>query len=330
MTIIKSPKELESEIIRRMSTNRKRGLDVPWNNLNDLMSWKKGYPIFIAGVGGVGKTEFLSELVLSGMIMHGFKVCWLSPEMGTPVEIQEQLIEKLARGGVLESGRDNSLNHETVVKITNWLHKYVRIIDPTDGWKETMDGMTMNIENLFKQIKEEEKQLNAKFDIIVIDPFNELDWDTSNIMTAVKGEIDALLWWAKKHDYIPILCNHANDVKQLAYKSESDGKTYMVTPPVKKEQWAYGSQWGRKGYQMILVYEPHEAVVRDLAMNGDHECQHSKEHYFNMREIYIQKSKPKGVGKTGKVRMFYDAQTQRYYAYDIAAGKQGILYPKGL
>jgi hypothetical protein len=326
MSIIKSPKQLELEIIKRMPTNRKRGLDLAWSNANEFISLKKGYPIMIAGEAGVGKTELLIDIILNAIIQHQFKVAWLSPEMGTPIEIQEQLIEKLANGKVLESGKENSLSVKEVIQINDYLNQYIRIIDPTEGWRETTKGLTMNVENLFRQIQNEEQVIGAKFDAIVIDPFNELEWDTSNIMNSVKSELDALIWWTKKHNYISFLTNHVNHGAQLTYKAKN-GNNYFYSPPATKERWAYGEQWARKGYQMILVYKQLNAMIDDLASDGDGFALHSQSNFYNMRDIYVQKTKPKGVGAVGKFQLFYDRKVQRYYNIDSLGIKQGIKYP---
>lgn len=314
MGVTIAPLQLAAEILKRKKTNRRRGLDVAWSNANEFISLKRGYPIMVAGTAGVGKTEIVADIAINAAIMHGFKICWLSPEMGDRYEITEQIIEKLSQGKVLEAN-ENSLTDDETIEILTWVNKHVRIIDPTVSWKGTMDGLAMNIDNLFKAIQESEQEMGSKFDMIIIDPFNELDIDWSNIMNSVKTELDALLWWAKKNNYIPILTNHVTDVQEIRYTAESK-LTYMISPPAKKEKWAYGQQWARKGYQMILVYEPHKAMQEDKANDGDKEMEHSIEHFHNVREIYVQKSKPKGVGKTGMFRLFYDRKKQRYYNID--------------
>ena len=57
-----APLQVLNQIKQRRITNRKRGLDTAWQNANEYISLKKGYPIMIAGVGGAGKTEFTFDL----------------------------------------------------------------------------------------------------------------------------------------------------------------------------------------------------------------------------------------------------------------------------
>jgi hypothetical protein len=326
-----SPIELQDEVIQRMHTNRRKGLDFAWPNMNEFASLKKGYPIFMAGVGGVGKTEILLDIMINASIMHKWVWLVLSPEMGTAEEILEQIIEKMGGGEELDVKSDNPMNQQKVEKIIKWANKHFRILDPLRNWKENMSDMALNIENFFQMAKREEEILKGKFDGVVIDPFNELDIDLggSKTMATVKNELDALLWWTKKNNYCTILTNHVNDKQEV--RDKDDEGHFFWTPPAKKEEWAYGQQFGRKGYQMILVYNPHVRKQLAYAQNGDVEMEHSVQNYNNVREILVQKTKPKGVGKTGMFRLFYDRKVHRYYSLEMDGEnyiKKGLLIPK--
>ena len=327
-----SPIELHDTIIQRMHTNRRRGLDTAWTNANEFISLKKGYPLFVAGLGGVGKTEIILDIMINASIMHKWTWLILSPEMGTAEEILEQIIEKMSGGEQLNVNSDNPIAKEKVAKIINWANKHFRILDPLRNWKEKMSDMALNIENFFQMAKREEQILKGKFDGVLIDPFNELDiaLGGGKTMTTVKNELDALLWWTRKNNYFTILTNHVNDKQEI--RDKDDEGFFFWTPPTKKEEWAYGQQFARKAYQMVLVYNPHQRLQTNLALDGDREMEHSIQNYHNVREFLVQKTKPKGVGKTGKFRLFFDYKTQRYYNLEQQADnslrKAGILLPK--
>lgn len=282
----------------------------------------------IAGVGGAGKTELALDIILNSTITHKWKWLILSPETGVDDEILEVMIEKLAKGKTVEQGRDNSLTAPEIEKIVHWLHHYYRILDPIKSWKPIMEDKPLTMENFFQAVADEEKALNGKFDGILIDPFNELDLELIGGKTAgiVKDELDALIRWSKKGDYCTILTNHVNDKQEVRAKAD-DGTVYHWTPPARKEDWAFGQQFGRKGYQMLLVYEWHKFQQQEQANQGNKEAIHSIERGYNMRDIFVQKSKPKGVGRTGKFRLFFDRSVQRYYEIDSLANKHKIKYP---
>jgi hypothetical protein len=331
-----APLERKLAIEKRRLSNRRRGLDFAWPNLNELASLKKGYPIVIAGEGGVGKTELILDIMINASLMHKWVWIVMSPEMGDRDEIIEQLIEKVSKGqivDILSPSEEADPNHlpmsnDTFNNCINWINKYFRILDPMENWTENFENLNLNLKNFFEQVGEEENRLGKKFDGVCIDPFNELDIDWSNIMNAVKEELNVLIAWTKKKDYCTLLTNHVKDKREITSK-DNDNELFFWTPPTKKEELAYGQQFDRKGYQIILVYNPHKTHQTMGAQSGDIEMKHSVENYNNVREVIVQKSKPKGSGKTGKCRMFFDRNLNRYYSLDLLnETKKGILWPK--
>ncbi len=92
-----------------------------------------------------------------------------------------------------------------------------------------------------------------------------------------------------------IVVNHAQQTRVQFDKAT--GKNW--NPPVTPQSMAGGQMWYKRGFTMINVYRPmidiHEGV------------------YENESWIIVQKIKPRGTGKTGLHRIFYDWKTQRYY-----------------
>lgn len=327
-----APLTLEDELQRRRHTNRKRGLDTAWRVANDYISLKKGYPLMVAGKGGVGKTEFILDIMINASIMHGWKWLVLSPEMGDRHEIVEQIIEKLSKGEVLDIPKKHEsvnlsrppMKDETFDKILLWVHKHFRILDPIDNWNETYSNLALNLQHFFEAVDKEESEI-GKFDGILIDPFNELDIELN--FQSVKDELNVLLAWTKKKNYFTVLTNHTTGNERTIQDITGDGRKFVWTVPATKEEWAYGQQFSRKGYQMILMYEPHELKqIEEVNNNDDYEFLHSHNHGYNVREFYVQKSKPKGVGRTGKFRLFYDKINQRYYEIDKSSHKKDVLW----
>jgi hypothetical protein len=285
----------------------------------------------IAGQGGVGKTEFILDLMINDSITFGTTWLILSPEMGDKYEVTEQIIEKLSNGEVLDIPRKNDsvnlsrppMTPETFNKILIWVHKHFRILDPMDNWDKDFSNLALNLRNFFTEVEKEEDKI-GKFGGICIDPFNELDIDLT--VQSVKNELNVLLAWTKKRNYITILTNHTTGAEKQIQDTTDGGMKYLWTVPATKQQWAYGQQFDRKGYQMILMYEPHELKQVEGANNEDHELLHSCQYGYNVREFYVQKSKPKGVGRAGKFRLFYDRTKQRYYEIDKASNIKPLLW----
>jgi hypothetical protein len=287
----------------------------------------------IAGKGGVGKTEFILDLMINASIMHGWKWLILSPEMGDKDEIIEQLMEKLSKGEVLDIPNEAKgeeidptrppMTSTSFDRILLWVHKHFRILDPIDNWNETYSNLALNLENFFNAVEKEEKII-GRFDGILIDPFNELDIEL-NFQT-VKDELNVLLAWTKRKSYLTVLTNHTTGAEKELQDQTSEKFKYTWTVPATKEQWAFGQQFSRKGYQMVLIYEPHELKQVEAANNYDSEMMHSCNYGHNVREFFVQKSKPKGVGRTGKFRLFYNRSTQKYYEIDKTGVPRAVLW----
>lgn len=320
-----SPLEISDDVAFRRSTVRKRGLDTAWGVANQFISLKRGYPLMIGGLGGVGKSEVAFDLVLNAAMMHNYKCLILSPETGDKYEVMEMMMEKLSRGNVLEYGNKYrpNMTDEDFDKLSKWMHKYFRIMDVTEHWDDNFTDLDLNMDNLFQAVDYEEKRLKAKFDIIFIDPMNEMDIEAKS--DQVKNELKRFLAWTKKKNYLSILTNHIND--QPLFREKIHGEWEQWMPPAPKEKWSFGQQLAKKGYQMLQLWQPPEFKVSQWANDGDMEAQHALQCNYNMREVYVQKSKPKGVGKTGKFRMFYDRDLQRYYTLDSMGMKDGLIWP---
>lgn len=322
-----SPLTLLPQIKKRRLTNRKRGLDTAWSKANEFMSLKKGYPLMIGGVGGSGKTEIAFDILINSALMHKWTWFVLAPETGDKFEIVETILEKISGGKVLSVGKDieNSLSDEIFDKLMAWMNKYVRICDPSEHWDGNFSELNLNMENLFTAVHDEERRLGGAFDAVMIDTFNDLDIKPES--TIVKNELERFLAWTKKKNYFSLLTNHTNATNEIRQKTP-EGEWLIWNPPAKKEQWSYGQQFGKKGYQMMLVYEEPQYFVDQRAIDGDTAAIHARDYGYNMRKVFMQKSKPKGVGKTGMFELYYDKVMQRYYEIDTLGMKRGINFPK--
>ena len=321
-----APLEISDQVAFRRHSVRKKGEPTAWAMANKFISLKRGYPLMIGGLGGVGKSEFAFDIVLNYAIMHNKIGFIMSPETGDKYEIMEMMCEKISNGEVLEHGNKYRppIEKRKFERMATWLNKFFRIFDVTDNWDENYRGLPLNMDNLFSAVDEEEKRLKRTFDLTFIDPLNEMDIEAKS--DTVKNELNRYLYWTKDKNYLSILTNHIND-QQMFREKDENGEWRQWMPPAPKEKWSFGQQLAKKGYQMLQLWEPPEFKVEQWANEGDIEAQHALSNAFNMREVYVQKSKPKGVGKTGKFRAFYDRDLQRYYTLDSIGMKEGLIWP---
>ena len=261
------------------------GIDV----LDEIVGFKKGYPVFIGGAPHHGKTEFGLECLMNLSNKHGFKwFCYLG-EGGDIETIFLELMHKYL-------GKPYSFMNEREKTTAEYFVNEHFVIANID--------LDFAIEGFYKAVEEAESELKIKFDGTFFDPFNDIEEDLINF----GGREDKFLAYAlkqvrissKQNKRIDFIVNHIADIKAIADKST--GMRYM--PPALPNEWAGGRTWWRRAFLMLLVYRPPVFLTDSLGNNfADNET-----------HVYCQKAKPKGIAKLGMKSIFYDWKTNRYYS----------------
>lgn len=259
--------------------------------LDPLFKLKKGYPVFIAGNPGAGKTEFCFEMLINTSILYGWKHFVYCGEGGNIEHIYHELLHKyLGKPYKWAEERDKA-------KAEYFISEHFVIAN---------HDLDFTIDEFYSLVADCEKELKIKFDTTLFDPFNDIKDETA----LHGGREDKYLAHAlkqvrissKKNDRIDILINHVADIKP---KDDKDsGNSYL--PPALPTQWAGGRTWWRRAFLMILVYRPYTFMKDNNGMP----------YADNESHIIVQKHKPKGIGKNGKASIFYDWQKNRYYCYE--------------
>lgn len=258
--------------------------------LDEYFMLKKGYPLFIAGNPGAGKTEFCFEILVNTSILYKWKHFIYCGEGGNIEHIYHELLHKFLGKPYKFSTELEKLHAEIFV------NEYFIIADHDKDF---------SINEFYSLVEKCENELEIKFDTTTFDPFNDIKDDVSSF----GGREDKYLAYAlkecrissKKNNRIDILINHVADV--LPKNDKDTGKSYL--PPALPTQWAGGRTWWRRAFTMILIYKPYS-----WQNNSD-----GIPYQENEGHVIIQKSKPKGVGKTGKASIFWDWQKNRFYCY---------------
>jgi hypothetical protein len=256
--------------------------------LDTYFKLKKGYPLFVAGNPGSGKTEFIFEILINTSILYEWKHFIYCGEGGNIEHIYNELIFKYLQNPYKWADEKEKLNAEYFIS------QHFIIADHDKDY---------SIEDFYKTVEKCETELGWKFDTTTFDPFNDIKDD----LKGFDGREDKYLAHAlkecrissKKNNRIDILINHVADVQMKVDKETN--KNYL--PAALPTQWAGGRTWWRRAFTMILVYRP-PIFLKDT--NGEPYAE-------NESHIIIQKSKPKGVGKLGKASIFWDWKKNRYY-----------------
>lgn len=260
-------------------------------SLDEKWKLKKGYPLFIAGNPGSGKTEFIYEILMNTSIMYGWKHIIYAGEGGNPEHVFNELLHKYLQKPLKYANEKERIQAELFVD-----NHFILINTEIE----------FTIKDFFELISKKEIEYDIKFDTTVFDPFNDIkdeiekhgNREDKYLAYALK---EARLM-SKKHNRIDILINHVSDV---APKNDADtGTSYL--PPALPTQWAGGRTWWRRAFTMILIYKPYTFRKDETGRNYEE----------NEGLIIIQKVKPKGVGVKCTVSFFWDWKKNRYYSYD--------------
>ena len=263
------------------------------SSLDEVFKLKKGYPLFVAGNPGSGKTEFIFEILINTSIMYGWKHFIYCGEGGNIEHIYNELLFKYLEKPYKYADEKEKLKAEYFI---------------SEHFIIANHDLDFTITEFYSLVLKCELELNIKFDTTTFDPFN----DIKDELDKFGGREDKYLAFAlkearissKNNNRIDILINHVADVFPKTDKDTD--KSYL--PPALPTQWAGGRTWWRRAFTMILIYRP-PTFQKDI--NGVPYAE-------NETHVIVQKSKPKGVGKVGKASIFFDWKKNRFYCYKEA------------
>ena len=259
--------------------------------LNDYLGLKKGYPLFIAGSPGSGKTEFTLEILMNTSILYGWNHFIYCGEGGNIEHIFNELLHKWLQKPYSLATEREKLDAEYFISE----HFIIANHD---------NDFTIN--EFYDLVLKTEKELNIKFDTTLFDPFNDIKDETE----LFGGREDKYLAHAlkqvrissKKNNRIDILVNHIADVKA---QLDKDSNT-RYTPHALASEWAGGRTWQRRGFTMVMIWRP------PVFLKDSQGMPYAK----NETHVIIQKAKPKGVSQIGTRSIFYDWKKNRYYCFN--------------
>lgn len=293
-----------------------RGFYCGFDSLHDYYTVKRGVTTYIYGSPFSGKTEFWFDILVTMTELYGWKHAIYSPETGTREEIAAELISKKCRKPFYKQF-DNYLNESELYRELDWLDEYFFIIDPKES--------DITIEGFFKSVEEIEREYDIKIDSTVCDPFNELKHDfgaDGRQDLYIENRLGLIRRNAQTFDRHNAIITHCTDQAQVK-DTDTEGREVYYYPIPSPRQIAGGQAWYRKAMNLICVWRPPVNVIDRNTGTPFTE---------NEVNIIIQKYKPKGTGKKGIVKLYYDADKNRYYEKSGTArryaGKQNTGKPE--
>lgn len=271
-----------------------KGYSTGWELLDEHYSVKLGCTTYLVGHEFSGKSEFILELLINLSLKHGLRHAIFSPETGVAEEIVSVLCEKYV--GKQFYG-DYKMDIKEVYRAVDFINEHFVIIDPK------LDDITLK--DLYKEVDKYSKQQGKEIHTTLIDPFNELKIDYENLPRDIW--LEQALGFVRKnaratgrHHFI---VTHPRESERLYHK---DG--YNL-PPTRKD-YAGGQAWARKGESMLTLWR---SPYYEVNGRNEYTDKDGTPYLQNEAHLIIQKAKPRGIGKLGKVKIFYDFKTTHYY-----------------
>ncbi len=270
-----------------------KGEKTGYDNLDEIFSLKKGYPLFVAGAPHAGKTEFILDMLVNTSLLHKWKHFIYLGENGEVEEIISEIAHKYIRKP-FKGKEQYAMSESEKTQAEMWIEEHFVFLDDSEDY---------NLISFYTKVEQSEIEYGIKYDTTLFDPFNDLIDETSlhggRDDKWLAHELKLVRRISKKNNRIDILINHIADVSPILDKSS--GNRYI--PPALPSEWSGGRTWWRRAFCMIMVYIP------PFWMNDENGVPYGE----NVSLIYIQKAKPKGVAKLGKCTLYWDWKTNRYY-----------------
>lgn len=282
----------------------KKGTHTGFENLYEHYSVKKGSMTFIIASPAVGKTAILYEMLINLAEFSDYRIAIFSPEGGSPTDLFAEILWAYLRKPFLLNDIVNASDKE-VEEAYDFIEDHFYIID--SGLKD------LTAESFFRAVDDIEKEDEIKIDAIVIDPIVELNINPENKRDDIA--LGSFLTRVRKyssdkniHTFIAI---HTKAMQMLSKKMD-DGTTSLYYPQPTFFDTMGGMMWSRKGYMVMSLWRPPVYLT-----HPDEQRLYER----NETIIEILKVKPKIMGKVGKVSLYYDIMSSRFYEKDALGNK---------
>lgn len=285
----------------------KRGKHAGFENLYRKYSIKEGSMTFIIASPAVGKTSIIYEILLNLAQFSNWKIAIFSPEGGSPTDLYAELLWAYLRKPFLKHDIPNIPNasDKEVQDAYKFLDKHFYIID--SGLKD------LTAESFFRAVEDIEKEDNIKINSIVIDPIVELNInpDGSRDDIALGSFLTRVRKFSSERNIHTFIAIHTKAMQMLS-KKRDDGTTMLYYPQPTFFDTMGGMMWSRKGFMVMSLWRPPTELI-----NPDTDDYYEK----NETIIEILKVKPKIMGQTGRISLFYDYISSRFYEKDHLGNK---------
>lgn len=284
--------EFDTQADHLYNNGRQKGYDTSFECGRDFISYKKKFTTYIYSAPHSGKTQFALEEMVYLADMFGWKFGVYSKEIGEPQDIFAEVASVFIGALFIHDDKNLVMTEEERLQAKEFFKRHFYVIDPL--YKGNNLGVT--VQDVIDTAAHIEETEGIKIDSLYIDPLSEIEDDLSEYGGREDKQLKAIFSMinndARANERHNFIVTHIRDQRPIVDKETN--LTYFPVPTPR--EMAGGQMPYRKGYQMICIYRPpHFLIDNETGMN----------HYKNETHVYIQKSKPKGVGKLGMFKIYW-------------------------
>lgn len=273
--------KIHDRVVNLYRNGISRGVHPGWEYMAAHYTVKEGYMTIVTGIPQHGKSEWLDALLVNLAKNHGWTFAFYSPESHPVEQHVSRLCEKYLDKPFRE-GMTARMSEADCDRALAWADQHFVFL----GMEE--DALSLD------DILDKAKQLVFRKGIkgLVLDPWNELDHHRPANLTEteyISKCLTRIRYFARSHGVHVWVVAHPTKLPKVEDESGKKKKQPVPTP----YDISGSAHWFNKADCCISVW-------RDITVQG------------GPTHVYIQKIKPKPIGKLGRVLMEYDLATGRY------------------
>ena len=269
----------------------KKGESTGIPDVDKIFKWMKGFTYVFAGYANHGKSEFLNYLMLMKSLKNGYKWAVFTPEGHTPDTFYENLIH-MYTGQTTDFRSPNQVSSELYWQAAKFIQEHFYYIYPKK------EHSAENINATFKYLID-----NKKVDGCVIDPYNQLSFDSSGTeYLQIRNFLQTQRRFYIENNVIGIIVAHP--------KNPNPNDNGSIDPP-QVYQISGGAEWNNKSDVIMTYHRPNFYI--DI---GDTTCT------FGTKKIKRQKD----MALPGDISMQFDRKKNRFVFLNPQVSQAWIDY----
>lgn len=289
--------ELKERIFETKNESFSKGWSTGFKELDEIISYKKGYSTVVYSYSHQGKTQFAIEESIHLAKTYGVVTLLYLTEAGTMGDTILDIIQTYLGKNLGEQMVDDS----EIFTALEWMDKYFVILD--------CEASLLTIRQIYQEVRRIKRETGLVVENVIIDHYGNLqkgdDQKFLKIDENVKYVLQAVTRTSKSLGFHTFILFHVRDTDPI--KCKISEKFYLPKP--EHYDISGGQQVNFLGQQMICIWRPISAPEKFGIVNPD-TCM---PYEMNETHVTVSKSKPKHIGRLGTRTIYFETSRQRYY-----------------